>query len=296
LIKALLFAALALGGCGGGDDSEILALVNGEAIHAADLERELKLASNQASPQARSQAMEELIDQALMLQEALNLNVSISPQELENQLALARAGTPLPEFRAGLKARGLRYDEWKELLRRRSLCDELVRRQIRSKIVVKPQDLKDYYWEQVTRFRRSKNIRLRQMVVKSPAAGRKALAELSLGEPFAAVASRHSQGPEAAEGGDLGWVHRKALPSSLAHEAFELKKGSYSGLVPSPYGWHILYAEDIRPPQALSLDQAAPQIMEALLREREQPLYRDWLAGLRAKAEIRRFEIKRNEP
>lgn len=292
--RTAVFLLLLLLACSrqGGKDS--LVLVNGESVDAAELNREMILLGSRSPDRAR--ALEDLIDQALILQEGRRLGISLSPEEFENQIALARAGTPVAEFKAALLARGIGYDEWRERLRRRALSDEVVRRQIRSKIFLKPQDLKDYYWEHVTRFRRSESVKLRQVFCKSRAAAEKALAELSLGEPMGEVARRYSKAPEAAAGGDLGWVQQAALPKVLGKAAFALKKGKFSGIIASAYGWHILFVEDRRPAEALGLDKAAPEIRESLINEREQPLYRDWLAALRSKADIKRIETKKGTP
>jgi parvulin-like peptidyl-prolyl isomerase len=184
----------------------------------------------------------------------------------------------------------LNYDDWADAVRRRAGCDEVVRREIRSQIVVGQQDLHDYYWEHITDFRRSETVHLRQIFCGSRSEIHKALDELKLGEAFASVATRYSKGPEAAEGGDLGWLERKDLPKKLSQAAFELKKGSYSDVLVSPYGWHILYLEDKRPAEDFSLEQSSSEILQDILREREEPLYRDWLAALRARASIVRLK------
>lgn len=217
---------------------------------------------------SRDQALDELIDQALVLQEAARLGVTLSSDELENQLELARAGTPLKEFQEALAERGLSYAEWSERVKRRALCDEVVRREIRSSIVINSQDLRDYYWEHITEFRRTESVELRQIFCGSRDEIHKALNELQLGEPFAEVARRYSKGPEADQGGDLGWVQKKVLPKKLERAAFALKKGKYSDVIVSPYGWHIFYAEDRRGEINFSLEQSSPEILEALQRER----------------------------
>jgi peptidyl-prolyl cis-trans isomerase SurA len=285
-----------------GSPPNILVSVNGDAISESDLQRELKLQApsdaaslkqivpDPSTDPARAQALDELIDQALMLQEAARLGISVSSEELENQLELARAGTPMKEFQEALQVRGLSYGDWSERVRRRALCDEVVRREIRSSIVVSQQDLRDYYWEHITEFRRTESVKLRQIFCGSRSDIHKALAELQLGEPFAEVAERYSKGPEADQGGDLGWIQKKVLPKKLEKFAFALKKGKYSDVIVSDYGWHILYAEDKRPAISFTLEESSPEILEALLREREQPLYRDWLAGLRGKADIKHFD------
>jgi parvulin-like peptidyl-prolyl isomerase len=291
--KSLAFAALllVLGACSKNPASDSLVSVNGEAITQRDLDTELKLQGEGSKPDA---VLDDLIDQALMLQEASKDGVNLSADDLENQVLMARAGAPIKEFQDGLAQRGLSYADWKERVRRQALCDELVRREIRSQLVIKRQDLKDYYWEHVTEFRRPESVRLRQVYCKTRSQAEKAFNELELGQPFDAVARQYSQAPEGPQGGELGWVGRKALPSKLAKAAFALKKGQTSEILASAYGYHILHVDDKREQESMSLDEAAPQIHEALLREREQPLYRNWLFELRSHSEIKRLQPKGN--
>jgi peptidyl-prolyl cis-trans isomerase SurA len=306
--------ALALASCKARMPQDTLVLVNGQPISSADVESELKLQAPfeapaatgkakgkarrlaEAQADARAQVLEELIDEALVLQEADRLKISLGDGELQNQLDLARAGTPLGDFQKGLALRGLNYGQWSDRVRRSALCDEVVRRELRSTISIKPQDIRDYYWEHVDQFRSTASVKLRQIFCGSRGDIEKALNELRLGEPFADVAGRYSKAPEADQGGDLGWVQKKALPKKLEKAAFALKKGKFSDIISSPYGWHIFYAEDLRPEQDFSLEQSSPEILEALLRQREQPLYRDWLAALRDKAEIKRIDTPKETP
>lgn len=286
--------ALIVLSCSRQSAEDIVATVNGEAISARQLESEL--AWQPRGVDARQRALEDLIDEALVLQEAGRIGAAISPDELENQLALSRAGMPAADFSATLKSRGLSFDAWKERIRRRSLFDEVVRRQVRAAIVIKPQDLKDYYWEHVTRFRRSESVHLLHILCSSRSEAEKALSELRLGEAPDEVARRYSRAPEAASGGDMGWVERRQLPEKLARAAFALKAGKYSDIIASQWGWHILYLVAKKPAEVYSLEASAPEILQALTREREQPLYRDWLAALRSRAEIQRFDTTKGTP
>lgn len=298
---ALALLAYALPACRGALPADTLVLVNGEAITKNELEAELKLmgpsgAKESLGPKNGSLALDDLIDETLVLQEAARLGVALSPEDLENQVALARAGTPPAEFNATLLERGISEQAWRESVLRRSLCDEVERLQVRASIHVTPDDIRDYYWEHVTQFRRTSSVKLRQILCSSRLNAEKALGELRLGDSFGSVAARYSVAPEAAEGGDLGWVQRRILPKKLEKAAFALKKGKFSDIITTLYGWHILYAEDRMGEQSFSLEQSAAEISQALVRQREQPLYRDWLASLRSRAEIRRIDTTKGNP
>ena len=75
----------------------------------------------------------------------------------------------------------------------------------------------------------------------------KVLALARAGKDFSALAKKYSQGPSAKIGGDLGFFPRGRMVKSFDDAVFSLKKGEISGLVRSPFGFHIIKLEEIRP-------------------------------------------------
>lgn len=264
----------------------VLAVVNGQPISAGQLEAERALLQPLAP--ADADLLEDLIDQALILQVARREGLTLDAQDRRNAEDLALAGTDPALLKASLESQGLDYQRWSRRVHRAALIDEVVRRQVRRRLNVSTQEVQDHYWENLPSYRSVDKRVLRQVFTTSRAAADKARRELELGEPFAEVARRHGRGPEAANGGELGaWVLR-SLPKVLAQAAASLKPGRYSAPLQSPWGWHILYLEARLPGAGDSLERSAPQVRARLLREKEQSEYRAWLARLRAQAVIER--------
>ena len=67
-----------------------------------------------------------------------------------------------------------------------------------------------------------------------------ALTELNDGVPFADVAKKYSDGPAGSRGGDLGWFQQGQMVPQFDEAAFALQAGQTSGIVESPYGYHII--------------------------------------------------------
>ena len=277
----------ALAGCRPAPVEAPLLRVNGEPITATQLRQEQAFLGD-AAPNA-TEALDGLIDQALILQEARRLGLHLSEDDEKNAQAQAMAGTDEGLLEASLKARGLTLKEWQARLARAALADATVQADVRSHLEVGRQEIQDRYWEHITAYRSPARRVLRQIYTRRRSEAEAAERQLDLGEPFTAVAKAMGQGPEAAAGGLLGAQAVSELPKSLGRVAGQLKAGERSRILASHWGYHILLCESLSPAISLSLDQAAPQAQATLLREKERDLYRAWLARLRESAVIERL-------
>ena len=96
-------------------------------------------------------------------------------------------------------------------------------------------------------------IRARHVLVRTAPDGRataeKLLAELQAGADFATVAKQHSADTgTASKGGDLGFFGRGRMVLPFDEAAFALTQpGALSGVVETPFGFHIIRLEEMRP-------------------------------------------------
>jgi peptidyl-prolyl cis-trans isomerase C len=65
-------------------------------------------------------------------------------------------------------------------------------------------------------------------------------AELDGGADFADLARRHSDCPSGKRGGDLGAFGRGQMVGAFEQSAFGLPVGGTSGVVETPFGYHII--------------------------------------------------------
>jgi parvulin-like peptidyl-prolyl isomerase len=83
-------------------------------------------------------------------------------------------------------------------------------------------------------------IRAAHILVKTEEAAKAILARLQAGESFSKLAMELSQCPSGKKGGDLGEFGRGQMVREFELAAFKLKKGEVSGLVKTPFGYHII--------------------------------------------------------
>ncbi len=111
------------------------------------------------------------------------------------------------------------------------------------------------------------------------------IAELDKGKDFVAVAKEKSEGPSAANGGDIGWVNAAQLSAmpEFAQAISEMKKGSYSkSPVKTQYGWHVIKLEDARQVDPPALEKVEKQISSSIRQQR----LRQYVSDLRDKSKI----------
>jgi len=73
------------------------------------------------------------------------------------------------------------------------------------------------------------------------------LEKIKNGEDFSKLAVENSQDPGSApKGGDLGFFDRRRMVQPFDSAAFMLKPGQVSGLVRTPFGWHIIKMTEVK--------------------------------------------------
>jgi peptidyl-prolyl cis-trans isomerase D len=104
------------------------------------------------------------------------------------------------------------------------------------------------------------------------------------GEDFAALAKAYSQDTAtASKGGDLGTFSRGRMVKPFEEAAFNLLAGGISDLVETPFGVHIIKAEEVLPEQARPLDEVKEEIHQELIQERARDLARERVRADRGK-------------
>lgn len=95
------------------------------------------------------------------------------------------------------------------------------------------------------------------------------LAEVRKGGDFKELARKHSQDPSAVRNsGDLGYFTKDRMVPSFADAAFAMNPGEVGDLVRTPFGFHIIKVEDVKPETTESFEQVKAAI-ETSLKEQE---------------------------
>jgi peptidyl-prolyl cis-trans isomerase C len=271
-------------------DITIVATVNGDPITLGEFQERFSRAGFKPEREAELEVKEDflnrLIERKMMLREAQRKRIKIGLPEINARIEGLRRENDkdVKETLAGL---GIDFEKWKADVWEDMMIERLIAREVNRRVSVSPVEVRRYYQEHGQEFEKPEQVRVRQIVVDTESDARKALQLLHSGVDFGSVARQKSTAPEAERGGDLGYFAMGDMPAEF-NVVFRLQKGERSGIVKSPYGYHIFKLEDRRKAGRLSLEEASREITEKMRREKEEKRYRAWLKELRSRT---KFEV-----
>jgi peptidyl-prolyl cis-trans isomerase D len=154
---------------------------------------------------------------------------------------------------------------------------------------VSDQELRDYYRQSKDQFTRPERIKARHILIELPEDAaeeeRKAARQrinqarerLDQGEDFAELAKELSQGPSAAQGGDLGWFSRGSMVEAFEDAAFALQPGDISPPVKTRFGLHLIKVEDRQSAGVQSFAEVKDRIRTVLAEDKAADTLEDTL-------------------
>jgi len=92
------------------------------------------------------------------------------------------------------------------------------------------------------------------------------------GKDFAELARKYSEGPTKDRGGDLGFFARGRMVPSFDEAVFSMKTGEISELVETPFGYHVIKLEEIRPATGRSFEQVKDNLAKSVRQEKARGL------------------------
>ena len=254
------------------------AVVNGQEIPMAVYAREIELRKaglaqrgiNVNTPQGQAQfaqekqlALDSMIDDLLIAQEAAKQGVTVTDAEVEASLQdiIKQIGSQAA-FEQLLQKSGQTLADARTLQKTQMLNNKM-----RDRVVGTLQAVEQ--------------VHARHILVESAATAQALLAQIQGGADFAQIAQQSSRDTVTkANGGDLGWFARGTLVSKEVEDAaFALQPGQLSSVVQSAFGYHIIQTLERDPARKLEGDQ--------LLKVQQQAM-ENWLNGLRAQAKVQR--------
>jgi peptidyl-prolyl cis-trans isomerase SurA len=249
----------------------------------------------QAIREQTKHALQELIDESLYRQQAKEMGLT-GELEVLKALERMRQERKLPTNEALEKeivSQGYTVDEVKENLRVQVLRDQVLQREVYSRVVITNDEVRKYYDEHQKDFDRPAGIHLREITVitenrgeEEKASQRKKIEEaqaaVKKGEDFATVAAKYSESSTASEGGDFGFFTKGELSPSLEEIVGKLEKGQVTDVIPVQGALMIIKLDDKHNGGILPFELAQKEIQNILWQKALEPKIKEYLTKLRA--------------
>ncbi|HJX35457.1 MAG TPA: peptidylprolyl isomerase, partial [Dehalococcoidales bacterium] len=249
--------------------------------------------------------LKRLVDNLLIEQEAKKAGKSIviKDEEVMDVIRdmIAKRKSNMEEFKKNLAREGTSLESLKKDIRSQMVRMRLLRWEIKSKVMVSDEEIGEYYTKNRQDYEGKEAVRLKQIFLAIPAkADKKTKAKIKeeagqlrkrvlAGEPFELLAVKYSQGPGAAQGGDIGFIEKGTIIAAVESVAFNLPMEQVSEVIESGIGFHIIKVVDKKGAGLKPIAAVREEIKTKIEDEKLEKKYEEWITSIRKKSFI---EIK----
>lgn len=294
---------------------QIVAKVNAEIITLGDLNESRQALTTELAQQCRNDQncvkeqlpkrevdlLRDRIDQALLVQKAKDLSISVDSQ-VSKRVAEAQVQLKMsdPEdFRRFIQRElGISVEDYREKMKQQLLQQEVIGQEVGSKIIIPRSEVEKYYEEHKDEFHRDKeSVALQEILIaKKNSQGVElsdealkekadaAYARAKRGEKFDELATELSDAVSAQDGGYLGYLAKGELNAEIENIVFNNEKGFVTEPIKVANGFIILKVADKVAPGLQPLAAVENEITGKLWQPRFQPAIRTYLSKLREEA------------
>lgn len=249
---------------------------------------EVKAVAAQDVPKLGRALLDGLIDRSIVVQRAKAAGLSVSDAEVQRATdALAddaRKGGAA--FNDQLARAGQNMEQLSDELREHILAAKYIADQT-SKERASPAETRAYYDTHKSEFEVPEAVHCLQIVVASPDEAKSVVDQLRAGASFDKLARAQSTSPDGRNGGDLGWFPKGTMPKVFDDACFKLAIGKISGVVQSPYGFHVFKVLGRRPAQMKTFKDAQAEAERRATADKRAQAERQLLAQLRSSADVK---------
>ena len=297
----------------GGLPAELAATVNGEPITNAEVEQAfVRAAASRNMPVGSVPAdqksgvlkmiLDDMINERLVTKASSSVKVEPAAVEAEfEKIREARKAT-MEDVKKELAGMGMTIETLKADIAKRMQQRQWVDEQIKDKAADATEtEAKEFYEKNPQHFEQPEQVRASHILfmLKQDATPEKVTETMKKAEAtvvrakkedFAKLASELSEDSGSKErGGDLSFFPRKgAMVEPFAEAAFKLQKDEVAPEpVRSEFGYHVIKVTDRKAGGKQAFEEAKPQILAHLSRDRKRIVIDEMIAAMRQKAEVK---------
>jgi peptidyl-prolyl cis-trans isomerase C len=286
----------------------VVARVNGEAIKKWEFDDAVRrIEARAGSPvptEKRDEVLRGVLDQLvayhLIAQESRSRKMGPTDADVDARIAQIKGSFPSEDaFQKGIQAQGLTVDEFRAQARLSLEVAKFLETEVASKVAATDGEVDAFYKQNLDRFKQGESVRARHILIgvpqtapadarsKARQTAQSVIGQLKRGAAFEEVARKMSSDTGSAQnGGDLGFFPKGQMTPAFEQAAFALKVGQTSGIVETPFGFHIIRVIERRDPRTAPFEEVSGQIKEFLTQGQREKKLDDFVTQFKTKAKI----------
>ncbi len=286
--------------------NRVVAIVNDDVITLYELNQKIRLVTGTTAEalrekneeeylEARRKILQFMIDEKCAQEKIQEMGITIPPERIDGRIEMIKKRNRWTheDLLAVLKQEGITIEELREKIKTDLERAELINYQVKSKIIIRDEQITQYYEEHKKDFSTEEKVHLAGifLIQRNPkddeeslrlkAKGEEILTRLKNGEDFAALTKNFSQGPGADEGGDLGSFKVDQLDPELKKAVAGIEEGGVTDLIIKPNGIQILKLIKRQKAEAHPLEEVREDIYTTLYQQEVNRRYEAWIQELR---------------
>ncbi|HEY4188550.1 MAG TPA: peptidylprolyl isomerase [Polyangia bacterium] len=242
----------------------------------------------------RRETLERLIDDQLINEQASELRLSVTPEQVDASIAEIKRQNNIDDkqLEDALRAQGMSMEAYRADLKKQLLRFRVLNIAVGAKVTITDEDVRSYYNRH---YKSGTNTEVRAshiflaipdgadagVVAEKQALGRK-LVERAATEDFAGLAREYSDDAATRkDGGDLGYFGKDILPKAIEEMVFSMKVGDVAGPVRADRGFHVMKLIDRKTIAPKPLTEVEDDIRGQLRQKEMEKQTKSYLADLR---------------
>jgi peptidyl-prolyl cis-trans isomerase SurA len=270
--------------------------------------------------------LRDLVDQQLLLDKAKDLGITGDTDLIKrlDQMRKDMKLETLEDLEKEATKQGVSWEDFKQNMRNQIITQKVIGEEVSGHLSVSKEEEQKFYDDHKDEMAQPEYIRLSEILVApkpaqtaaapasapsaadpnaAPAAAQPVVDEAALkaaeakandllkqihdGASFEDIAKKYSDGPSAADGGNLGTFERGKLAKSIEDQTFAMKSGEVTNVIQTKQGYVILKVVDHQQAGIPPMKDVLPKIQDALYYQKLQPALRAYLTKLREEAYIK---------
>jgi len=289
---------------------DIVARVNDQIITRSDYDRAMKQLDDEARQhgatmqqisEGHKDLLRDLIDQQLWLSKGKELEITGETELVQklNELRKQFNLETIDDLKKAAEEQGVSFEDFKASIRNQIVTQLVMREEVGRRIQITPGEVQRYFDEHKQEYMQPESVHLSEILVSGGAdpsdaaadAAAKAKvddieAKLHAGGDFTQLAKNFSDGPTAADGGDLGEYLRGKLNPVFETKAFALKTGDFTEPIRTKQGYVILKVVQHIPGGVQAYKDVQEEVEQNYYMSRMAPAIREYLTTMREQAAI----------